>query len=121
MISQLSHEQQFKVGKFDLGMSARWLEARVRHTTRQGALSPRESVLAERIKLLKREAGSHSPSAPTLARMIPELRLRVDACFARIHAKCLAGSSPLTGMTGAPARRMLRPGHRSFLPREESR
>jgi histidinol-phosphate/aromatic aminotransferase/cobyric acid decarboxylase-like protein len=45
------------------------------------ALSPRESALAERIKLLKREAGSHSPSAPTLAKMIPELRLRVDACF----------------------------------------
>ena len=46
-----------------------------------GALSPRESALAERIKLLKREAGSHSPCAPTLAKMIPELRLRVDACF----------------------------------------
>ena len=81
MISQRSREQQLKVGKFDLGMSARWLESQVRHTARQGALSPRESALAERIKLLKREAGSHSPSAPTLARMIPELRLRVDACF----------------------------------------
>ena len=81
MISQRSREQQLKVGKFDLGMSARWLESQVRHTARRGALSPRESALAERIKLLKREAGSHSPSAPTLARMIPELRLRVDACF----------------------------------------
>ena len=81
MISERSREQQLKVGKFDLGMSARWLESQVRHTARRAALSPRESALAERIKLLKREAGSHSPSAPTLARMIPELRLRVDACF----------------------------------------
>src|SRR6516165_2258058 len=62
-------------------MSAKWLESRVRHAARRGALSPRESALAERIKLLKREAGSHSPSAPTLSKMIPELRLRVDACF----------------------------------------
>ena len=53
----------------------------MRHAARRGALSPRESALAERIKLLKREAGSHSPSAPTLAKLIPELRLRVDACF----------------------------------------
>jgi histidinol-phosphate/aromatic aminotransferase/cobyric acid decarboxylase-like protein len=70
-----------KLGKFDLGVSARWLEARVRQSSRRGVLSPRESALAERIKLLKREAGSHSPSAPTLIKMIPELRLRVDACF----------------------------------------
>ena len=81
MIRQRPHAEHFKVGKFDLGMSARWLESRVRHTARRGALSPRESALAERIKLLKREAGSHSPSAPTLTRLIPELRLRVDACF----------------------------------------
>jgi histidinol-phosphate/aromatic aminotransferase/cobyric acid decarboxylase-like protein len=43
--------------------------------------SPREAALIERIKRLKRESGSHSPSAWTLAQRIPELRLKVDACF----------------------------------------
>ena len=81
VISQRTRHQPLKLGKFDLGVSARWLEARVRQSSRRGVLSPRESALAERIKLLKREAGSHSPSAPTLIKMIPELRLRVDACF----------------------------------------
>jgi histidinol-phosphate/aromatic aminotransferase/cobyric acid decarboxylase-like protein len=41
----------------------------------------REQALVERIKRLKKEAGSHSPSAWTLAKQIPELRLKVDACF----------------------------------------
>ncbi len=45
------------------------------------ALSPRELALVERIKRLKKEAGTHSPSAWTLAKLIPELRLKVDACF----------------------------------------
>jgi histidinol-phosphate/aromatic aminotransferase/cobyric acid decarboxylase-like protein len=81
VITQRTREPHLKLGKFDLGMSARWIETRVRHTMRKGPLSPRESALAERIKLLKREAGSHSPSAPTLAKLIPELRMRVDACF----------------------------------------
>ncbi len=43
--------------------------------------SPREAALIERIKRLKKEAGTHSPSAWTLAQRIPELRLKVDACF----------------------------------------
>ena len=43
--------------------------------------SPREAALIERIKRLKKEAGTHSPSAWTLAQLIPELRLKVDACF----------------------------------------
>ena len=43
--------------------------------------NPRELALVERIKRLKKEAGSHSPSAWTLAKLIPELRLKVDACF----------------------------------------
>jgi histidinol-phosphate/aromatic aminotransferase/cobyric acid decarboxylase-like protein len=81
VIGERIREHDLRPRKFDLGMSARWLESRVRPPVRRGALSPRESALAERIKLLKREAGSHSPSAPTLAKMIPELRLRVDACF----------------------------------------
>ena len=79
---RLRERAQHRHGKFDFGASARWFESRVRHAASRGAaLSPRESLLAERIKLLKREAGSHSPSAPTLLRKIPELRLRVDACF----------------------------------------
>jgi histidinol-phosphate/aromatic aminotransferase/cobyric acid decarboxylase-like protein len=66
---------------FDLAVSARWLERQRRRSLGRGAFSPRELALAERIKRLKREAGTHSPSAWTLAKLIPELRLRVDACF----------------------------------------
>ena len=48
----------------------------------RGSASARVSwPLIERIKRLKKEAGSHSPSAWTLAKLIPELRLKVDACF----------------------------------------
>ncbi|WP_165249313.1 pyridoxal phosphate-dependent aminotransferase [Paludisphaera soli] len=53
----------------------------MRPVIRRGPLSPRESALADRLKRLKQEAGSHSPSAPTILKMIPELRMRVDACF----------------------------------------
>jgi histidinol-phosphate/aromatic aminotransferase/cobyric acid decarboxylase-like protein len=81
VIGQPPSRHKLKVKGFDFGVSARWLESRVLSPARRGALSPRESVLAERIKILKRDAGSHSPSAPTLAKMIPELRMRVDACF----------------------------------------
>ncbi|QEH38803.1 Threonine-phosphate decarboxylase [Aquisphaera giovannonii] len=81
MIGQSTRDIPLKLGKFDLATSARWLEARMRHPVRRGAMSPREKALADRIKTLKREAGSHSPSAPTLIKLIPELRLRVDACF----------------------------------------
>jgi len=68
---------------FDLGGSARWLEARVRPVIRRAGAGPgsREAALIERLKRLKQEAGSHSPSAPTIAKTIPELRVRVDACF----------------------------------------
>src|SRR5262249_46284260 len=44
-------------------------------------IKAREQAVAERIKRLKKEAGSHSPSAWTLAKLIPELRMKVDACF----------------------------------------
>ncbi len=47
----------------------------------RAGLSARELLLVERIKRLKRESGTHSPSAWTLAKLIPELRLKVDACF----------------------------------------
>jgi histidinol-phosphate/aromatic aminotransferase/cobyric acid decarboxylase-like protein len=78
---QRDRQQRRKPKPFDLALSARWLEAHVRPVIRRGGLSPRENALAERIKLLKREAGSHSPSAPTIIKLIPELRMRVDACF----------------------------------------
>jgi len=81
VIGQRLPRQPLKFGKLELGRSARWLESQVRPPSRRRAFSPREVALSERIKLLKREAGSHSPSAPTLAKLIPELRLRVDACF----------------------------------------
>jgi histidinol-phosphate/aromatic aminotransferase/cobyric acid decarboxylase-like protein len=45
------------------------------------SFNAREQALADRIKRLKKEAGSHSPSAWTLVKLIPELRLKVDACF----------------------------------------
>ena len=45
------------------------------------SLKPRELALVERIKRLKKDSGTHSPSAWTLAKLIPELRLKVDACF----------------------------------------
>jgi histidinol-phosphate/aromatic aminotransferase/cobyric acid decarboxylase-like protein len=71
----------FAFRAFDLGESAKWLERQVKKRRRRFGYSPRELAIAERIKRLKREAGSHSPSAPTLLKQIPELRLKVDACF----------------------------------------
>ncbi|WP_337176569.1 histidinol-phosphate transaminase [Paludisphaera sp.] len=75
---------RLKLGRprgIDLGGSARWLEAHMRTVIRRGPLTRREQGLADRLKRLKSEAGSHSPSAPTILKMIPELRMRVDACF----------------------------------------
>ncbi len=51
------------------------------HRPGRTGLQPRELLLVERIKRLKKDAGTHSPSAWTLAKLIPELRLKVDACF----------------------------------------
>jgi histidinol-phosphate/aromatic aminotransferase/cobyric acid decarboxylase-like protein len=81
VILQHPREPGLKFKPFDLGVSARWLqEQRMRSLGRVG-LSSRELALVERIKRLKKESGSHSPSAWTLAKLIPELRLKVDACF----------------------------------------
>jgi histidinol-phosphate/aromatic aminotransferase/cobyric acid decarboxylase-like protein len=74
-------DRRLKFKPFDLAVSARWLEDRRRKASRRVVLNPRELALVERIKRLKKEAGSHSPSAWTLAKLIPELRLKVDACF----------------------------------------
>jgi histidinol-phosphate/aromatic aminotransferase/cobyric acid decarboxylase-like protein len=73
----------FAFRPFDLSGSARWLEQQVKRSKGPFGFnfSAREAVIADRIKRLKKEAGSHSPSAPTLIKLIPELRLKVDACF----------------------------------------
>ncbi len=81
MLVQHSQDRGLRFKPFDLGVSARWLEERRRKASGRIGLNPRELLLVERIKRLKKEAGSHSPSAWTLAKLIPELRMKVDACF----------------------------------------
>jgi histidinol-phosphate/aromatic aminotransferase/cobyric acid decarboxylase-like protein len=76
-----SREPGLRFKPFDLGVSAPWLQRPPRRPPRRESFNAREQALAERIKRLKKEAGSHSPSAWTLAKLIPELRLKVDACF----------------------------------------
>src|SRR5580700_9765100 len=76
-----TREQGIKFKPFDLGVSAHWLHRSQTRPPRRVNFNPRELALIERIKRLKKEAGSHSPSAWTLAKLIPELRLKVDACF----------------------------------------
>src|SRR5262249_30143322 len=79
----LQHPRQpgLKSKPFDLGVSARWLQQQRRKSLGRVGLSSRELAVAERIKRLKKESGTHAPSAWTLAKLIPELRLKVDACF----------------------------------------
>jgi len=76
-----TREQGIKFKPFDLGVSGHWLQRSQTRPPRRVIFNPRELALIERIKRLKRDAGSHSPSAWTLAKLIPELRLKVDACF----------------------------------------
>jgi len=45
------------------------------------ALTKEESLLAEKFFRLKKEAGSHSPSIFTFKQKLPELDVRIDACF----------------------------------------
>jgi histidinol-phosphate/aromatic aminotransferase/cobyric acid decarboxylase-like protein len=72
---------KFKPFALGLGLTAPWLHRPPRPIPRRAHFNAREQALVERIKRLKKEAGSHSPSAWTLAKQIPELRLKVDACF----------------------------------------
>jgi histidinol-phosphate/aromatic aminotransferase/cobyric acid decarboxylase-like protein len=81
VIVQRPRQPGLKFKPFDLGVSARWLQQQRRRSLGRAGLSPRELALVERIRRLKRDAGTHSPSAWTLAKLIPELRLKVDACF----------------------------------------
>ena len=81
MIVQRTREPGPKFKPFDIGLSAPWLHRPPRRFPGPVNFNAREQALVERIKRLKKEAGSHSPSAWTLAKLIPELRLKVDACF----------------------------------------
>lgn len=40
-----------------------------------------EKLIAQKLDLLKKEAGSHSPSISTIKNNIPQLEVKVDACF----------------------------------------
>ncbi len=44
-------------------------------------LDSEEKSIADTIKRLKEEAGSHSPSVFTLTNELPALKIKVDACF----------------------------------------
>lgn len=44
-------------------------------------LDKKETELANRLKLLKDQAGTHSPSIFTLVEKIPDISIRTDACF----------------------------------------
>src|SRR3954463_14146572 len=81
VILQRPREPGLKFKPFDLGVSARWLQQQRRKSLGRVGLSSRELALVERIRRLKKESGTHAPSAWTLAKLIPELRLKVDACF----------------------------------------
>ena len=81
MVLQHPRQRGLKFKPFDLGVSAQWLQEQRRRSLGRVGMNPRELALVERIKRLKKEAGTHSPSAWTLAKLIPELRLKVDACF----------------------------------------
>ncbi len=81
MIVERPREPGIKFRPFDLGVSSQWLQHQRSKLPTRANLNARELLVADEIKKLKREAGSHSPSAWTLAKQIPELRLKVDACF----------------------------------------
>lgn len=81
MIVERSTEHGLKFRPFDFAASTLWLDRRRRKLSGRLGANPREEALVERIRRLKRESGSHSPSAWTLAKLIPELKLKVDACF----------------------------------------
>src|SRR5690349_19253357 len=57
-----------KFKPFGLDLSAPWLPRPPKSPPRRLGLNAREQALAERIRRLKKEAGSHSPSAWTLAK-----------------------------------------------------
>ncbi len=83
VIVQRTREPGPKFNPFSFGLrpTAPRLQKPPTPDFRRSRFNAREQAIVERIKELKREAGSHSPSAWTLAKQIPELRLKVDACF----------------------------------------
>ena len=84
MVVQHPRPSGLKFKPFDLGCLstvARSSSDSVIGLAVEFGLNPRELALVDRFKRLKHEAGTHRPSAWTLAKLIPELRLKVDACF----------------------------------------
>ena len=72
VIVQHPRPSGLKFKPFDLGVSARWLACNQRSDNRpRGRVGsdPRELALIDRIKRLKHESGTHSPSAWTLAKL----------------------------------------------------
>ena len=48
-------------------------------------LNRSEKAISEKILELKNSSGSHSPSIFTIIKKIPELEIKIDACFFRTH------------------------------------
>lgn len=44
-------------------------------------LTNEQAAMVQHIKLLKQQAGSHSPSLFTIKEQLPKLKMRIDACF----------------------------------------
>jgi histidinol-phosphate/aromatic aminotransferase/cobyric acid decarboxylase-like protein len=51
------------------------------NTLSKFSFSKEEEIIRKRIISLKKEAGTHSPSIQTIIELIPELNIKVDACF----------------------------------------
>lgn len=51
------------------------------NTLSKFSFSTEEEMIRKRIISLKKEAGTHSPSIQTIIELIPELNIKVDACF----------------------------------------
>lgn len=44
-------------------------------------LNTKEKIIADQIRLLKKKSGTHSPSIFSIVSQIPELEIKIDACF----------------------------------------
>ena len=47
----------------------------------ENAVLENSTAITQKLQSLKEEAGSHSPSLFTIIEAIPELTVKVDACF----------------------------------------
>lgn len=51
------------------------------NTLSKFSFSIEEEIIRKRIIVLKKDSGTHSPSIQTIAELVPELNIKVDACF----------------------------------------